>query len=238
MMNKTDWGVSEEIPMSKKEATELLNRAGKLYDEGKWQEAVQLIESRTFGAFSFVGEDLAEAKRIMGWSYYYLAIKEGPEDQKTDNLHKAANAFRDSFNGTRDNKKRISITNGLPLVLWVQGEKNDAMEISEDAIKEFPDIPSIWNTRSILLRWGGGHQESVGVCQKVYETATVKEDFKTAGHGKHNKADALVKLERTDEAKKEYKIAIGLYRLHEETTGESAKFHIDGARGKLRALEE
>lgn len=140
MTNKTDWGITEEIPMSGKEAEELLSRAEKLYSEGKWQEAIRLMENRTFGAFSFVGEDLAEAKRIMGWSYYYLAIK-GSEDQKTDNLCKAANAFRDSFNITNDNEKKISITNGLPLVLWIKGEKHDALEISEDAIKEFPDVP-------------------------------------------------------------------------------------------------
>ncbi|MBZ9571822.1 tetratricopeptide repeat protein [Patescibacteria group bacterium] len=214
------------------EAKEVLKKAQQLYNKGEWQEAIDAIDENL--ATLVTDSDITEANRIKGWSYYYLGIK-GPKDKKTENLEEAENTFKAVLEKAED-KTRISAMNGLPLALWILGKKEEAWQVSDKATEEFPDIPSIWNTRSILCRWAQDYEKAVEVCEKVYETAIEKEDYRTAGHGKHNKADALVKLGRAEEARHEYKEAIELYKKYEKATGQSAKFHIEGVQKKLANL--
>jgi len=211
----------------------ILDRARQLYNEGKWQEAIQLIDKN---ASTFVtGEDIAEAGRLKGWSYYYLGIK-GPQETKETNLLFAKREFEMALEKAEIDKTKISILNGLPLVIWILGKKEEAWQISNKATEEYPNEPTVWNTRGILCRWAQDYKEAVGVGEKVYETALQKKDYRTAGHGKHNKADALVKLGRVEEARKEYEKAIELYKKHEEVTTESAVVHIEGVRKKIADL--
>jgi tetratricopeptide (TPR) repeat protein len=215
------------------EARKVLEKAQDLYNQGQWQEAINVIDKNS--AVLVTDSDIAEASRIKGWSYYYLGIK-GPEERKKANLLLAEGAFKTALGKTEEDETKISVMNGLPLVIWILGRKPEAWHISDEAIKEFPDIPSIWNTRSILCRWAQDYEKSIEACEKVYATAVQKGDYRTAGHGKHNKADALVKLGRTKEAKEEYEKAIELYKKYEEVTGKSAKFHIEGVQKKLTNL--
>ena len=211
----------------------VLEKAQELYNEGKWQESDELIFSNMSKLKE--KEDFAEGLRLRGWNRYYLGIK-GPEDHKGENLLISKGAFREALATTSDGKKKMSILNGLPLTLWILGEQKDAWQVSDQAVQEFPDEPSVWNTRSILCRWAKNFQESVKVCEKVYETASYRRDFRTAGHGKRNRGDALKELGQIKEAEKEYAAAIGLYKNFEKETGQSAEFHIKGAMEKLRNL--
>jgi tetratricopeptide (TPR) repeat protein len=214
-------------------AKEILEEAQRLYNNGEWQKAIDTIDENL--AELIGDEDVATAGKIKGWSHYYLGIK-GPIERKEANLLLAEGAFNIALGKTKERKTKISIMNGLPLVLWNLGRHAEASGRNATAIGRFPDEPSVWNTRSILLRWAQQDDRAVEVCEKVYELAMKKEDFLTAGHGKHNKADSLVKLGKTEEARTEYEKAIELYKKHEGATSKSAKFHVEGVQKKLAAL--
>jgi len=107
--------------------------------------------------------------------------------------------------------------------------------LPDQAVKEFPDEPSIWNTRSILCRWAKNFEQAVNICEKVYITALARRDYRTAGHGKQNRADALRELGRVEEAKINYAAAIGLYKDFEKESGQSVAPHIEGATKKLNS---
>ena len=211
---------------------DLIEQAQKLYNEKKWKTAVEILEP--------IVEDLekqekAEAHRILGWSFYYLGIK-GSDNEKTENLKKAKNSFEIVIKEAEEDDTRISALNGLPLVVWILGEKDDAWELSRHAVKKFPEIPSVWNTRGILCRWGEKFKEALKVNEKVYETALKKGDLRTAGHGTQNLGDTLSKLDRSEEAKKAYEKAIRLYKDYQQTSGKSATFHIESVEKKLSGL--
>ena len=210
-----------------------LGRAQELYNEGKWAEALGIIDKNL--KFLTTDAEIAEANRIKGWSYYYLGIK-GSAEKKVENLQKSKDVFQAALEKGSEEKIRISVMNGLPLTLWILGQNDNAWDVSDQAVQEFPDIPSIWNTRSILCRWVRNFKESVKVCEKVYQTALAKGDYRTAGHGKHNRADALKELGKIKKARREYNKAIELYKKFEKATGQSAKFHIEGVEKKIANL--
>jgi len=209
---------------------DLIEQAQKLYNEKKWKEAIDLL-----GTFiPDTDKNEARAKRIEGWSFYYLGIK-GPEAMKIANLVESKRLFEIVLKkGQREEK--ISAFNGLPLALWILGEQNQAWQVSKQAVEEFPDIPSVWNTKAILCRWGKKFEEALEVNEKVYETALEKGDFRTAGHGKQNQGDALIQLRKTGEAEKEYREATQLYKDYQQISGESAAFHIESVEKKLSKL--
>jgi len=212
---------------------EVLEKAQKLYNDGKWQESDELIDEILPGLK--IKEEIAEAFRLKGWNRYYLGIK-GPAEQKEKNLQMSEGAYQEAIAKTTDKKKRISIFNGLPLTIWILGKQEEAWQVSDQAIEEFPDEPSVWNTRSILFRWAKDFKGSVEICEKVCEKALVKDDYRTAGNSKQNKADALKELGRIKEARDEYAAAIGFYKKFEKATRQSAKFHIEGVEKKLANL--
>jgi len=210
-----------------------LEEAQKLYDEGKWSEAVSLIGEKMVNLTN--REETAEAVRIRGWCFYYMGIK-GPEEKKQEMLNFSRNAFEFVLKESSDGKRRLSAFNGLPLPLWILGEKEKAWEVSDRAVREFPAEPSVWNTRSILCRWAKDFKQAIEICEKVYVTALWKNDYRTAGHGKQNRGDALKELGRTEEARLDYVAAIGLYKDFEKGSGQSATPHIEGATKKLTGI--
>ncbi|KKS89583.1 MAG: hypothetical protein UV65_C0031G0014 [Parcubacteria group bacterium GW2011_GWF2_43_11] len=212
------------------ENEKVLAEAQKLYNEGKWPESNLLIDGLTIAE----DEEMAEARRLRGWNYYYIGTK--GLDDKQASLGRSKAAFQYALSITSDKKKKISIMNGLPLTFWVLGEQEWAWHLSDRAIEEFPDEPSVWNTRSILFRWAKDFKGSVEVCEQVYEKAMLKDDYRTAGNAKQNKADALKELGQINQARDEYASAIGLYKTFGERTGQSAQFHIDGVSKKMLAL--
>lgn len=214
---------------------EFLKEAQKLYNEGKWKESNQLINDNFHKLADYTTEDVAEAWRLYGWNWYYIGIK-GPAEEKRGNLLMSQAAFLLALTKGPDRKQKVSITNGLPLAFWILDYHTEAWQVSDQAVAELPDEPSVWNTRSILFRWAKNFEEAAKVSEKVYETALAKGDYRTAANGKHNKADALKEMGKIEEAKKEYAAAIELYKKFEETTGQSAKFHIEGVEKKLSTL--
>lgn len=211
----------------------ILEEAQKLYNEGKWPEAVSLIGNNITSLAN--EEETAEAARIRGWCFYYMGTK-GPEEKKMEMLDFSRGMFELVLNLSSDEKKRLSALNGLPLSLWILNRQQKAWEASDQAIEEFPDEPSAWNTRSILCRWAKDFQQAVDVCEKVYVTAVYRRDFRTAGHGKQNRGDALKELGRMKEAKEDYAAAVGFYKDFERETGQSAAFHVEGAQKKLLSI--
>lgn len=210
----------------------ILKNAQNLYHQEEWSKAIELLDTLLT---THDEQEVAEANRIRGWCYYYLGIK-GDESKKNENLEKAEEHFKLSLAGVKENETKVSVLNGLPLVLWILGKKQEAKLESLKATEKFPQEPSIWNTRSILFRWAGDFEISVDVCEKVYQTAVAKKDFRTAGHGKHNRGNALVSLGKVEEAKKDYEKALEMYKKHEKKTGESASFHLKRVNEKLFSL--
>ena len=210
----------------------ILKNAQNLYNQGEWSKVIELLDTLLT---THDEQEVSEANGMRGWSYYYLGIK-GNESYKMENMEKAEEYFKLSLAGAKENETKVSALNGLPLALWILGKKQEAKLESFKATEKFPQEPSIWNTRSILFRWGGDFGTSVDVCEKVYQTAVAKKDFRTAGHGKHNRGNALVSLGKVEEAKKDYKKALKMYKKHEKKTGESASFHLKRVNEKLSSL--
>ena len=228
----------EQRIAAQRKPAETLKKAQDLYTKGDWAGAVSIIDAQRFFPDK---EDLAEACRILGLSYYYLGIK-GPETDKFANLKKSKEVFERTLSLTLDNKRKMSAMNGLPLVLWILGELKsfyhlEALKVSEQATQLFPDEPSVWNTRSIIMRWSGNDKESVDVCDQVYWTARAKGDWLTAGHGQQNRGDALKKLGNNADAIVAYRMSRTCYRKHEEISGKSATAHIESANKKMADLE-
>lgn len=210
----------------------IIKDAQNLYGQGEWSKAIELLDMLLTTRDK---EEVAEANRIRGWCYYYLGIK-GDKSKKNENLEKAEEHFGLSLAGGKKNETRISALNGLVLSLWVLGKKEEAKLESFKATEKFPQEPSIWNTKAILYRWANDWKVSVKICERVYETAIEKKDFRTAGHSKHNRADALKELGKLDEAKKDYQESLKLYKKYQKKSGESAKFHIDKVEEKISNL--
>lgn len=216
------------------EINELI-RADDLYKKGQYQKAIDVVENII--PLLITGEELAEAKRIKAWAKYYLAIKgKGDLELKTENARIAETEACAVLALSQNPKRRLSARNVLSLATWVQGRHCAAIKTSDEAVKEFTDEPSAWNTRSILMRWGKYFEASIDVCDNVASTAFVKGDYLTAGHGKHNKGDALVVLGRRKEAAKAYHEAKDSYQQHEKITRESAKPHLEAIDKKLEDL--
>lgn len=215
----------------KTENEKILAEAQELYNGGKWSGAVALLDAGEFTK----AEERAESFRLYGWCFYYLGIK-GSAEEKEEMLRKSWNMFKLVLAVTSDAKKNLSALNGLPLSLWILGKQEAAWQVSDRAIEEFPDEPSVWNTRAILCRWAKDFAKSIEVCEKVYKTALAQKDYRTAGRGKHNRADALKELGRIEEARKDYLEAAYLYEQDAIITGRNAEVHLEGVKKKLLAL--
>ena len=210
-----------------------LEEARELYDEGKWSEAVNLIGKNMVNLSG--KEETAEAARIRGWCFYYMGIK-GPEGKKEEMLNFSRSSFEFVLGKSSDEKRRLSAFNGLPLPLWISGERERSWEVSDRAVREFPEEPSAWNTRSILCRWAKDFEQAIEICEKVYVTALWRKEYRTAGHGKQNRGDALKEMGRIEEAKLDYAAAIGFYKDFEKESGQNATPHIEAAMKKLTGI--
>jgi tetratricopeptide (TPR) repeat protein len=223
--------------ISHQEAQPILEEAQKIYADGKWSDSVSLLEKNM--PFFLCGEDRAEANRILGWGYYYLGSKGITDKYLT--LHKSKQSFEFALKLTRvDPKKKMSSMNGLPLALWIlgvldQGYREAALMIAKHATEIFPKEPSVWNTRSILLRWAKEFRESIGVCVNVYQTALAKKDYVMAGHGKQNQGDSYRELGLIEVAKMSYLLALNMYEKA-ELGGKTVTAHIQSVNKKLAAL--
>ncbi|MFH1820448.1 MAG: hypothetical protein ABH805_00795 [Candidatus Nealsonbacteria bacterium] len=219
------------------EINELLKKGQELYDAGEYIES-EKIDNEVL-LMSADDEEITEALRQQGWNRYYLAIK-GPVDQKEESLKISEKAFWDALSKSKvkDPEKELSIFNGLPLAIWILGKKDEAWLVSDQATQRFSNEPSAWNTRGILCRWAKDFEQGVEIGEKVFQTALAKEDYRTAGHGKHNKADSLMQLDRVSQAEREYYAAVDLYKRFEEATGGKVQVHIEGVQEKLLKILE
>jgi len=130
-----------------------LENAEKLYRQGKYREAIYAIDLATISQSTVILKwERAEAARIKAWASYYLAIK-GDPNNKIGNAGDAVLYAKDVIAYAEDNKQRLSAYNVLPLALWISGDEDGAWIASDEALREFPNEPSAWNTRGILARW-------------------------------------------------------------------------------------
>lgn len=210
------------------EEKKIIEDAQKLYNQGKWIEAINLLETLT----TQNEEEIAVKHRIEAWCYYYIAITiKGEESLKLENLEKSEEYFRLALVGSKKEETIISALNGLVLVLWILGNKEEAWKISDEAIRRFKIEASVWNTRSILARWAKDFKKAIEVCEKVYETAKKVKDYRTAGHGKSNKASVYLELHNKKEALKEYLEAEQMYLKDGKSD-----FHLENVRKKIKEL--
>ena len=224
--------------MKAEEIEEKIEEAKALYAKGDYEEAGRLAESLRniyFGTINI--EQFAETLRIEAWAYYYLRIKGSPDDKRV-NVNYARTCAEQVLFYSKDTKRRLSAHNVLPLTLWILGEESRAWRASDEALEEFYDEPSAWNTRGILARWAKDYEQGVIIGDAVADKAMGKGDFLTAGHGQQNKGDALRALGRLSEACGAYKRALEQYCQHEFSTGGSATPHIASAEKKLAEVSK
>ncbi|MFH1048622.1 MAG: hypothetical protein V1732_03075 [Patescibacteria group bacterium] len=74
-----DWGVTEEIPMSEKEAMELFALVESLRAKGKYKEAILALEKAMAGSYALVGEDYTKAKTMVREMEYKQVLWEANE---------------------------------------------------------------------------------------------------------------------------------------------------------------
>ena len=223
------------------ESKQILQTAQELYEDGDRQGAIDLLldNKEPDKVLSiFIGDELAEAQKAVGWNLYYMAIKDfrEVESKKIDACNRAESFFKSALENTENKEILISVANGLPLALWIQGKKEEAFNVSNNAAEKFHDTPSVWNTLSILCRWAKQYEKSIEVCEMVYKTALDLGDFRTAGHGKHNQGDALKNLGKDEDARTAYEEAKELYLKFEEESGQKVTVHINGVVKKIALL--
>lgn len=211
------------------EISEIINKnkfrtIERIYNEGKWLEVTRLVEQAL--PYLTDKEDIAQAKTIKAWSLYYMGIK-CPAGIKEKILDQAREDFFSALGQLSNRGKRLSVLNGLALVLWILKHRESARKINRQALISYPDDPSALNTLAILHRWNGDYEESLKICDKAYENAAANMDLKTVGKIKQNKAEALRAIGQTEHARMEYSSAISFYKRFEKTSGQSAKFHIE-----------
>lgn len=219
--------------MKAEEIGEKIEEAKALYAQGFYEKAGRLAESLRniyFGTISI--EQFAETLRIEAWAYYYLGIKGNPDDKRV-NVNYARTCAEQVLFYSKDTKRRLSAHNVLPLTLWVLDEESRAWRASDEALEEFPDEISAWNTRGILSRWAKDYEQGVLIGHTVGEKSKLKGDFLTAGHGYQNEGDALRALGRLSEACVAYRRALKQYCQHELSSGNSATPHIASVEKKL-----
>ncbi len=209
-----------------------LEEAEKLYRRGEYQKAYDLASPEKTTTL----EEFGEACRIRAWTLYYLAIK-GDDKNKLSNARDAVVYAEDVIIYAEDNKQRLSAYNVLPLALWISGNEREAWMANDEALEEFYDEPSAWNTRSILARWAKDYEQGVIIGDRVTEIAVARGDFLTAGHGEQNKGDSLRVLGQISEACTAYRQALKQYRQHELITGNSATPHIASVEKKLAEIK-
>jgi tetratricopeptide (TPR) repeat protein len=209
-----------------------LEEAEKLYRKGEYQKAYDLASPEDTTTL----EEFGEACRIRAWALYYLAIK-GDDKNKLSNARDAVVYAEDVIIYAEDNKQRLSAYNVLPLALWISGNEREAWMANDEALEEFYDEPSVWNTRSILARWAKDYEQGVIIGDRVTEIAVARGDFLTAGHGEQNKGDSLRVLGQISEACTAYRQALKQYRQHELITGNSATPHIASVEKKLAEIK-
>jgi tetratricopeptide (TPR) repeat protein len=209
-----------------------LANATKLYEKGMYKEALMLLDFLT----PHNEQLIAKANKLKGWIFYKLAIKKENQERKLQLLEKAEENFRLAEIKIKNKESKISILSGLPLVLYQQGKKEEAKKVADEVIRLFPNTPSPWNTLGILYKWNREYDKAVDILEKVFETALLEEDMRTAGNAKQNRGDALVNLNRKEEAKKDYNKALSMYKKFEEETGRKASDHIKKVKEKIISL--
>jgi tetratricopeptide (TPR) repeat protein len=211
-----------------------LDKARKLYDEGAWKEAINLLNQ--FPHRPFLPRDTVASMYIVeGWSWYYLGIK-GSSFSRRGRLEESRRAFEQASQNAVGKRNKVSILNGLPLALWHMGDRIQAWKYSDQAIDQFQDEPSVWDIRAILLHWDRYPETSVTFFEKAYELAIADEDFRTAGHARKNMAGLFQETGRIEEAGKLYQEALELYGKFQATTGESARFYIEDVEQEIANL--
>ncbi len=211
-----------------------LDKARRLYHEGAWKEAISLLNR--FPHRSFVPRNIVASMDIVeGWSWYYLGIK-GASFPRRGRLEQSRRAFERASQNAVDKGNRVSVLNGLPLVLWHLGDRIQSWKYSDQAIDQYQDDPSVWDIRALLLQWDRYPETSAAFFEKAYELAIEEGDYRTAAHTRKNEAGLLRETGRMEEAGRLYQEALELYRKAQEATGESAGFHIDDVEQELANL--
>ena len=208
---------------------------------GEYQQAIDAASAVIDGYFKFAAIDreiFAEGCRIIAWAFYYLAIK-GDQSEKNNNALHAELYAREAIALSEDDNRRLSALNVLPLAIHIQGSdrRSAAWRASDKAIQEFPQEPSVWNTRGILARWSSNNEVGMIIGAKVTKCAIDKGDSLTAGHGAQNRGDALDNLNHKEEALKAYELALRLYLNHEAVTGVKATPHIESVKKKIASRQ-
>ena len=215
-------------------ARRMLDTAHLLYRDGAWQEALDMLTG--FPSRPFIPRwAAAEMDAIEGWCWYHLGMN-GAFLAKRRRLQRSRRAFAQALTGPSDRGRRTWALNGISLVLWQLGEKLEAWQINDYAVREFEDAPTLMCTRAILFRWNKETDTSARFSELACEKAMAGGDYLTAGRAKSNMAALMDSLGRREEAEKSYREALILYEKSQDATGESARFYIGEAEREIAGL--
>ena len=234
--------------MKKEEVDKILDEARELYNLGKWMEAREKLSG--LRDEELTKEQLSKKYRVVGWSLYYIGKKNIENPKKMG--EEAAESFEKVIElGILEDVN--SVLAGLPLVYqYLLGDTQKAIEVAKKRVEEAPDN----RTKAVALNSLGCMQRDSGLILDALRTFNKAQkiirktgDHRTFGHILNNRAVTLMKIVpylRTsacrEKFKKEIKItfelALAKYGQFEEISGQSAQFHKEGIREKLKELKD
>ena len=234
------------------EFKEKIEEARKLYSEGKWKEAKELLvplsEKPDFVDLSPV--EKSEFNRLLGWCRYYLG-KKNIEDPK-DSGYLAVKVWERVIELKASEEDVSSALSGLPLVYqYLLKDTQKAIESAKKRVEEAPDI----KTKKVALNSEGCIERDSGLIAEALKTFSEalklpqepEKDIRTTANLLNNRAVTSMKVipylttsknAIIEETKDFFEQAKDKYRESEGATGESAKFHLDKIKERLEELEK
>jgi len=234
-----------------KEFEEIMKEAKKLYGDGKWKEArdllLPLLEEKLYDM------EASALRRLLGWCYYYLGKKKKEDPRKSG---KSAVSYWDDVITLGISKDDInSALGGLPLAykyLLEDTPENTqkAIEFAKKRVEEAPDAKTkkvALNSKGCIERDSGFIVEALKSFSEALKLQEPEESIRTTANLLNNKAVTLMKIvpclttsKNTviEETKDFFEQAKKKYRESEKAGGESTKFHLDRIEERLEELEK
>jgi len=218
----------------------------KLYNNGMMSSAIKKLLKYE--------EELPKAieskrQRLLGWCYYHLAKKE----KNTENQIRYGEEARRSFNKVlRDGLYTDidSAMNGLILTYEFLLHQSDKASVVAQKLYEQTknkDMKtSALNTIGLIEMNRGNAKKAITSFDEMIVLAKENKDFRTCAHALNNKARILMELmylfpdneKNIHHVESLFNEAIHMYNKSNKKSGESAKFHIDGVKMKLKELKK
>jgi len=226
---------------------EVMKRAKKLYGDGKWKEARDLLYP--FLEIELPAKETSKHRRLLGWCYYYIGKKNIENPKESGEW--AVTCWEDVTDLNASKADVDSALAGLPLAYqYLLKDNQKAIELAEKRVEEASSDKSrrvALNSRGCIERDSGFTLKALEAFSQAYQVKEPDDDPRTVANVWNNRAITLMQIVPYLTSSKKAVIkevedlfhqAEYYYKLHEVKSEESAEFHLRGIKIKLRELEK